>query len=397
MKPFKRKRIVFGIDEGLPSRVAASILRNQDFDLLAVHLRCDLAAIGEDPATYPSAVQTSDLPAIEKFCESLGVPLKTIDVTEETLAKVYTPFLIATLGGKRFAGSAAWVREILAPHLDSVARARDAELFATGHFARWTTDLHRHPEAALDQSRSLVGLDRATLERFVLPVGEVSVEMLMRLAREIGAATKADGEFELAAEMRALAEDRARRGRWEWTDAQLLDPRVQVRAGEDFFKPGPIGGADEFAVGEHRGIPFFSVGAAVPQIPGAFVLETHPQSRMLTVATESRLGSRSAILQGLKWYEPNPMGAHRRRRVTVEKEPPNARVGAIGPTRVEGFLLEYPGGIGEVHFEVPLSGLGIGETLVFFEESRVLGSATITEIIRAFLPEKAIESDAPSA
>jgi len=81
MKPFKKKRVVIGIDAGLPSRVAASVLRNQDFDLMAVHLVCDLAALGSEPETYPSAMGASDLPGIEKFCESLGVPLKTIDVT----------------------------------------------------------------------------------------------------------------------------------------------------------------------------------------------------------------------------------------------------------------------------------------------------------------------------
>lgn len=396
MKSHKRKRIVFGIDEGLPSRVAASILRNQDFDLLAVHLHCDLAAIGEDPATYPTAMRSSDLPRIEKFCESLGIPLKCVDVTGEVIAKVYTPFWIATLNGSRFAASSAWVREIVVPHLDSIARARGADGLATGHFARRAPDLYRFSESEFDQCRSLARIGRETLAKLVLPVGDVSVEMLTRLAREIAGTDKEEAPFDRGRELQSLLKDRSARGRWAWTEAQLADPRVQSRAAGDYFRSGPVSGTSEFAVGDHRGIPFFSVGAKAPGNPGYYVKEALPQSRTLVVATEANLAVHTLYVHGLHWLEPRDK-AHLRRRVVIEKECGIPRTEKVGPDRASGWLLEYPGGLAEIRLDSPLFALGSGEELVFFEESRVLGTALLVEAHRSESQEKAIENPAPQA
>lgn len=397
MKSNKRKRIVFGIDEGLPSRVAASILRNQDFDLTAIHLFCDLASLGEDPAVYPSAMGSSALPKIEKFCESLGIPLRCIDVTGEVLAKVYTPFWIATLNGRRFSAGSVWLREVLIPHLDTLGRSRGAEGIATGHFARLAPELYRYPELEFDQSRSIARLDSEIREKLVLPVGDVSTEMLTRLAREIDGTDKDETPFDRDLALRALTVARATRGRWEWTEAQLNDPRLHARASGDYFKPGPISGSIDFAVGEHRGVPLYPVGAKVPGIPGHFVLDVHAQSRTLVVATEANLAVDSLFVHSLGWLEPRLATAHRRRRVVVEKETGIPRTHRIGPDRVPGWILEYPGRLAEIRLDSPLFAVGIGETLVFFEESRVLGSALVAETVRKTASEKAIENAAPEA
>lgn len=392
MKPSKRKRIVFGIDEGLPARVAASILRNQDFDLLAVHFHCDLPKLGEDPEVYPSAMRPSDIASMEKFSESFGVPFRAIDVTEEVLAKIYTPFFIATLNGARFAAGPAWNREILFPKLREFADARGAETFGTGHFAGRTPDLIRYADEEFDQSRSLARLDRATLSRLELPVGEVSVEMLMRLAREIGAVPREEVPFTPAREAEALREARATRGVWEWTAAQLRDPRLHVRAAGDFFKPGPIGGLNEVAVGEHRGVPFYRVGSPAPFHDGHFVLGIRTQSRALLIGSASDLAVEAVYVKKLRWTNPDPRRAHREKRVMVEKEPPNRLVPACGPARIGGKLLEYPDGPGEVRLDAPLYAVAPGEMLVFYEECRLLGSAIVAEGVPARPTEKGIES-----
>lgn len=397
MKLSKRKRIVFGIDEGLPARVAASILRNQDFDLLVVHLRCDLAAIGEEPDTYPSAMRPSDLPVIEKFCESLGVPLKVIDVTEEVLAKVYSPFWIATLSGTRFEGSGAFAREVLFPHLRAIAEARQADGIATGHFAKVTPEIYRYPEEHLDQSRILARLAPEDLRAAIFPVGDVALEMLLRLAREIGASPKDESPFVFSKAERALAEAREKRGVWEWTDAQLADPRVQSRAAGDYFKPGAIGGSVEFAIGDHRGIPFYQVGSPDPQHAGHYVAEIQSQSRQLLVAAEPDLAVDTLRVHRLVWHETASGGRHRSRRLLVEKEPPNRRVSRLGPSRVPATLIEYPGGFAELRLDSPLFAIGPGETLVFYEESRVLGSALVVDSERRRKGELPIENPASPA
>jgi tRNA-uridine 2-sulfurtransferase len=392
MSSVKKGRIVFGMDDRFPSRVAASILRNQGFDLLAVHLQFDLEAHGEDPSTYPTALHKRDVAPIEKFCESLGVPLKIIDVTEESLALVYNPYWIATLSGKRYAADAAWAKEILFPHLEAIAKQRGAESIATGHFARKSPELYRYSEPEFDQSRILARLDASTLSQLVLPVGEVSLDMLLRLAVEIGAISKSEsGEKH---DVSKLSEDRKLRGRWEWSHELLSNPAVQARSAGEYFSPGPMSGSVDFNVAEHRGIPFHQIGTPVK--PGVYVGEIHPVTRAITVGPESNLSSSGVRVSGLTWCEKDLKDRHRTRALTVEREPGNALRPGIGPVSVPGHLLEYPGGLAEITFEASLFGLAPGETLVFYEESRVLGSALVVETLRGNVPEKAIENPPPA-
>jgi tRNA-specific 2-thiouridylase len=393
MKPVKRRRIVVGIDGGLPSRVAASILRNQDFDLLAVHLRIDLAAAGEDPALYPSSMRPVDLPSIEKFCESLGAPLKTIDVTGEVLSRVFSPFWIATLGGRRFSGSLAFAREILFPHLEAIALARGAEAIATGHFAVKSPELGRYPDPMFDQGRTLAGLSATSLSKLILPIGDVSLEMMMRLAKEIGAIPKGEKNAPFEQDLAILTAARAERGVWEWTDTQLSNPQVQARAAGDYFLRGALSGGDEFAEGEHRGVPFYQIGARSPQYAGYLVREIHPQSRTLIVGPPARLRTERIFVKRLQWIDESGAGERfRPRRVTAEKEPSSVRVPALGPMAVPALLFEFPDGLAEIRLFEPLSAIGTGDTLVLYQESRILGSAVVATVGPEPKVEKAIEN-----
>jgi tRNA-specific 2-thiouridylase len=388
MKPSKRKRIVLGIDDRIPSKIAASILRNQDFELVGVHLRIDL---GAEEELYPTAFRRTNLETIEAACGSLGIPLKTIDVTDEVVGNVFEPYWMATLGGRADSPSSRWLRDILLPNLRKVATQFGTESIATGHFARLMGRVLRYVDPSLDQSLGFATIDEATLKALTLPLGEVSPDMLVRLARELGAIPKVEDDYDGSQGLEALIADLRGRGNWRWEKTLLSDPRLQAKAAGDFFKPGPVRSVEEFSMADHSGIAFHPIGSQAPEKLDQFVIDILPQSRTVIIGHETHLARGGAFVKGLSWTE-KLKGRARERKILMRPLPSGNQPEESWLSRnlepVTTRVWEYPGGLAEVHFETPLSGIAVGQTLVFLEESQVLGSATVVE---TQAPEKWVE------
>jgi tRNA-specific 2-thiouridylase len=306
-----------------------------------------------------------------------------VEVTDEALATVYDPYWIATISGRADAPQVRWLRDLLLPRLNAVARQFGADHVATGHFARNVKGVQRYHDAALDQSPAFATCAPEDLARLLLPIGEVSPEMVVRLGVELGALAKPEGEASAATAKEALEADRNARGNWSW-GLLLKSPEVQARAALDVFKPGPYRGSDELALGEHEGIPMASIGDPVPGHFGQFVVEILPQTLTIRVGPEAMLEVDRAFLKDVSWVDSEERG-YAPRKVSAEAIPfapktlsrPRPRVPAVTAT-----VLEYPARLAELRFALPLRTLAPGQTIVFSSDSRILGSGTVVETLR---------------
>lgn len=399
MKPSKRARVIAAVDENIFSQVAASVLRNQDYDLIAIHLAVDLQAFGLDATEYPSALRKSNIVQIEKFCSGIDIPLRIIDITEEVLARIYDPFWMTTLTGAPSSATLDWVSGYLMPKLSRLARDYKADSFATGHLAR---KLEEKPagilryvdptaDPAMDQSDSFSrlssGVDSDILGQLILPLGEVSLNRIVRLAQEMGLLKKGAEDADGKLGLQKLLEDHSARGRWSFTEAQLQNPRVQARAPSEFFKPGPMRSLDDFSSTEHTGIPFYKVGTPVPEFPGQFVLEIRNPSKTLIIGAPSDLDVGRVFLQDLTWNS-RPKSVVLDLKVEAE---------AFGSRRSSsGLLTLFPGGLGDLRLETPLSGLAEGGWLTLYDGPRVLGAGKIAKALKGLPGQIPIEKDAES-
>ncbi len=408
MKSSKRVRVIAAIDENIFSQVAASILRNQDYDLVAIYLLIDLEKLGLNSSTFPSAMRKSNLTKIEKFCSGIDVPLRVIDVTEDVIAKVYDPFWMARLTGAPSAPRLDWVSGFLIPKLAELAKDFRAESFCTGHLARKLDEkpggILRYSDDTdpyLDQSESFSRLKADSssdvLDRLILPLGEVSLDRIAHLAQEMGLLKKPvliedDDEAEkidpdLIA-MADLLEEYRTRGRWEFTEAQLSSPELQARAPGDYFNRGPIRSTDEVTVEEHKGIPFYQRGDSAPEFHEQVVLDILLQSKTIIIGPKKNGAIGRAFLQNILWN-------------LAPKNPIHAFpiiVSIFGERKwVEATLTLYPGGLGDLKLRSPLYGTARGTTLVFYEGSRVIGSAKIAETPKELSREIPIEMTADPA
>lgn len=341
MKSTKRSRIIVALDDQVLSQVAASILRNQDFDLIGVHFSIDLTRIGLDQEDYPSALRKQDIAKIEKFCAAIDIPLRIVDVTEEVFATVYDPFWMATLTGAPTSPALDWVSGFLIPRLAALSKEFRAEWYATGHLVRKLEEtpcgLLRYTDPMLDQSASFSRLKSLELlDHLLLPLGNVSFERIIRLAHEMNLIEK-DMEID------QILNQRADHAKWKFTNELLQNPVVQSRAPAGYFKPLSVPRDNE--------------------VWRAFIQDLH-----VNVPP-------SSVVRDLK--------------VTVQA--------VNGGDAALGSVTLFPGFLADLRLKEPLAGLASGSWLVFYDGERVIGSGKVAEI-RPYsateIPiEKAVEAE----
>jgi tRNA-specific 2-thiouridylase len=173
------------------------------------------------------------------------------------------------------------------------AQAIGATHVATGHYARigrraesWT--LHRAAEAGKDQSYTLHRLDQAQLGAALLPLGDVGRKSEVRAeASALGLVTAAKPDSQ---ELCFVGDDLA----------GDLSRRLAGR-----FRPGPIVDGSGRVLGEHRGLPFYTVGQRArlgirPDRPDAtplYVLELDAAGNRVVVGAVAEL-ARSRLTAG---------------------------------------------------------------------------------------------------
>ncbi|MEO8899685.1 MAG: tRNA 2-thiouridine(34) synthase MnmA [Candidatus Dormibacter sp.] len=170
---------------------------------------------------------------------------------------------------------------------------------ATGHYARSgrrgeTVTLHRAAAAAKDQAYTLHRLDQRQLRAAVFPLGSLSSKgEVRRVAGELGLVTAAKPDSQ---ELCFVAD----------TVAGDLERRLAGR-----FRPGALLDTDGNTVGEHRGVPFYTVGqrsgiGVAPTRPDTvplYVIAVDAGSNTVTVGPRAALERTVVNLDDMHWID----------------------------------------------------------------------------------------------
>jgi tRNA-specific 2-thiouridylase len=247
----------------------------------------------------------------------------------------------------------------------SRARAIGATHVATGHYARigrrgqsWT--LHRARETGKDQAYTLHRLDQAQLGAALFPLGGVGSKSDVRAeaARlELVSAAKPDSQ-ELC-----------------FVDGDLSAELSRRLAGR--FRPGPITDAEGRILGEHRGLPFYTVGQRSrldirPDRPDAaplYVLELDAALNQLVVGAVEALQRGRLRAGDCRWLSgvPPEAGAEVEAQLRAHGRPHAARVIAASPRTAE------------VRFVEPAAQVSPGQAVVLYRGDEVVGGGVVEE------------------
>ncbi len=346
-------RVVVALSGGVDSAVAALLLQEARLEVQAVTLRLWRAPFASDSDAVPSA---------QAVAAALGIPCTVLDLTERFYQEVIRPF-VAAYGQGRTPNPCVFCNPTLKfAALLAAAAEYGAAWIATGHYARvlqaegTPTRLLRAHHARRDQSYVLYRLDQPTLSRLRLPLGEVADKAAVRaLARQRGlpAAERTDSQ-----------------------DLCFLGPRGDYRAllrhlAPESLRPGPIYDEAGQRLGEHQGLPLYTVGQreglGLNVGRALYVLQLDAAANALIVGPPERLARERCKLEAVTFTAGAPPAPCFQALAQPRYHAP------VTPAQIT--LL--PGEQAQVVFATAVAGLTPGQSLVFYHEDEVLGGGVI--------------------
>jgi tRNA-specific 2-thiouridylase len=353
-------RVVAAMSGGVDSAVAASRMLEAGHEVVGVHL-----ALSQNAATLRESARgcctIEDAGDARRVADMLAIPFYVWDMAARFKTDVVDDFVAEYSAGRTPNPCLRCNEKIKFAALLDKALALGFDAVATGHYAQivqgasGARELHRAVDMGKDQSYVLGVLDEDQLARSFFPLGDTAKPQVRREAAERGfyVAAKPDSH-----DVCFIPDGDTRR----W----LTD-----RLGE---QPGDIVDSDGTTLGEHSGAFAFTVGQrrglhlGQPAAGGEprYVLEVRPATNTVVVGTAELLGVDSITATHARWCGPAPEGV-----VSV-----GAQVRAHGEEVPATAWAD--GDRVKVRLRRRIRGVAPGQSVVLYDGTRVLGSATIT-------------------
>jgi tRNA-specific 2-thiouridylase len=234
------ERIIVGLSGGVDSAVTALLLRRAGHDVQGLFMH----NWEEDEQGYCTAAE--DFQDARRVAQELGIPLHRVDLSAQYRDRVFADFLAAYRAGLTPNPDVLCNREIKFGDCLQHARRLGADRLATGHYARLEAgpdgpELHKGVDAGKDQSYFLHAVHRERLAHAVMPLGPMHKEQVRELARNAGLPVfnKRDS-----------------------TGICFIGERPFRQFLEQYIAhtPGPIQTPEGELIGEHVGLPFYTLG-----------------------------------------------------------------------------------------------------------------------------------------
>ncbi len=356
-------RVVAAMSGGVDSAVAAARMLDAGHDVVGVHLALtrNVASLREGARGCCTVEDAGDA---RRVADRLGIPFYVWDLAARFQRDVIEDFLAEYAVGQTPNPCVRCNERVKFAGLLDKAVALGFDAVATGHYARVVDgphgrELHRAVDPDKDQSYVLGVLDADQLKRACFPLGD---------------STKAQVRAEAARRGFAVA---AKPDSHDICFVSDGDTRAWLteRLGE---LPGEVVDPDGVAIGTHRGSYGFTVGQrrglglARDVLDGRarYVVAVDAAANRVVVGTDDLLGVRVLIGEQPRWC-----GA-----------PPEGPFAAHAQVRAHGTAVAatatYDGDQLRVELGVPMRGVAPGQSVVLYDGTRVVGSATVRETAR---------------
>jgi tRNA-uridine 2-sulfurtransferase len=349
-------RIVVGLSGGVDSAVTAALLQEQGYAVRGVALRNWKAGAPEEVDSMEASMERA-----RAVARHLDIPLVERDMRREFYTRVVEPFARVYAKGRTPNPCIFCNPTLKFATLLEEADATGARWIATGHYARvvHTEDepsrLLRARARAKDQSYALYRLGQRELTRVRLPLGEMGDKSQVReIARRMGLpAAEADDSQDLCFIATGAHAD--------------LVGQLQPEA----IAPGPIYDVEGHQIGEHNGLPHYTVGQRsglrIAASERLYVLRLDPERNAVIAGTRAALETTTCRLSDVTFT------------VAAPKHSPFE---ALGRIRYHAQLVPIhvtlqPNAEADVVFDTPQYGLAPGQSLVFYQGEEILGGGVM--------------------
>lgn len=355
-------RVILGLSGGVDSAVAALLLKNEGYDVHALHM-----TNWEDDDGYCTAAD--DLQDARRVCEQLNIPLHHANFAKQYRDQVFEYFLDEYRKGRTPNPDVLCNREIKFGVFRDYAKRLGGDLLATGHYARsgmvdGLGALFKGKDPEKDQSYFLHAVSAEALAETLFPLGELLKGEVRQIARDRGLAIhdKKDSTGICFIGERPFRE--------------FLSTYIPAN-------PGPMRTPGGEIVGEHEGLMYYTLGQRQglhiggihgrPELPWYVVAKDLEENALIVAQGEHEL----LISDGLtatdaSWIGRPPAGLHAGLRCMAKVRYRQPDQGCVVTDLGDGRL--------DVRFDRSQKAVAPGQFVVFYAQDRCLGGAVIDQI-----------------
>jgi tRNA-specific 2-thiouridylase len=367
-------RVAVAMSGGVDGAVAAALLQERGHSVIGITMRLwREPPLPEDAGA--SGVAGDCVAEAAAVCRHLGIPHHILDVRDAFERQVVDHLVAEYARGRTPNPCLRCNRLFKFGALLHHARALGATHLASGHYARverridgWR--LLTAADATKDQSYVLYALGQEELSALLLPLGNLTKARVRALAHAM----------DLPAAERSESQDICflRDGNYRRFIAERAPGAV---------RPGPILHVDGRLLGEHRGLPFYTIGQreglgiAAPH--PLYVLRIDAARNALIVGPAAALGRDALLAEAMTYVAgaPPPAGTPLEAKIRYRARRASAR------------LWPLPGDRARLAFAHPLRDITPGQAVVLYDGQEVVGGG----IIVAALAHTDVPGGAPHA
>jgi tRNA-specific 2-thiouridylase len=362
--------VVVAMSGGVDSSTAAALLVKQGYKVIGVMMRLWAESPGSSGAGGENRCCT--IQAVDdarRVAAQLDIPFYLVNYEAEFKACVVNSFVTEYGRGRTPNPCLACNRHVRFGHLLSHAQALGAAYLATGHYARVDQvsgrfRLRMGSDPQKDQSYVLYMLGQDDLKRVLFPLGSYTKAQVRAMARQWDLPV-ADRDESM--ELCFVADDYRR------FLSQHAPHTVQ---------PGPILDTAGREIGQHQGLPFYTVGqrrglgtiararSGGTAGPAAlYVIRLDVARNALIVGLARELGRRTLVADEVTYVsgKPPPGPVQVQAKIRYKATPADGTWTPLGDGRAR------------VEFDSPLRDITPGQAVVAYEGDVVLGGGIISE------------------
>jgi tRNA-uridine 2-sulfurtransferase len=349
------KHAYVAMSGGVDSTVAAWLLKEKGFDVTGIFMRT-----WRDPKWAAMDDSPEVLTLAQRAAESLSIPLVVLDVRQDFFEKVVKSFIKDYSMGRTPNPCLFCNPTIKWGQLQAYALAKDADYFATGHYARLSkgadgkTLLLRGLDPQKDQSYVLAMLSQNQLAKTRLPLGEMTKKGVRQIAADLN----------LEAADQADSQDLCFLGRVDYRE--FLSRFASVPS-----LPGDIVDASGQVLGRHRGLWHYTIGQRkglrIAASEPYYVVDKQIASNKLVVAFRDQAGNKLLVADHVSWISGNAPASGDGYDVMIRYRAKPEQAALISSSK-SSFRLE---------FTHKIVGVSPGQVAVLYRDEVCLGGGVI--------------------